>query len=69
MASTRTYKGWWNLSVIDDRNQRPLFSAFVHCGLGDGVPLRARLSARFITVFPPSLTARQAMVASASHGR
>ena len=29
MASTCTYKGWWDLSLIDDRNERPLFSAFV----------------------------------------
>ena len=29
MASTGTYDGWWDLSLIDDRNQRPLLSAFV----------------------------------------
>ena len=29
MASTCTYKGWWDLSLIDDRDRRPLFSAFV----------------------------------------
>jgi hypothetical protein len=29
MASTGTYEGWWDLSLIDDRNQRPLLSAFV----------------------------------------
>ena len=29
MASIRTYEGWWDLSLIDDRNERPLLSAFV----------------------------------------
>ena len=29
MASMHSYEGWWDLSLIDDRNQRPLFSAFV----------------------------------------
>ncbi len=29
MANTYTYKGWWDLSLIDDRNERALFSAFV----------------------------------------
>ena len=29
MESTCTYKGWWDLSLIDDRNQRPLLSAFI----------------------------------------
>jgi len=29
MASIRTYEGWWDLSLIDERNERPLLSAFV----------------------------------------
>ena len=29
MASIHTYDGWWDLSLIDDRNERPLLSAFV----------------------------------------
>jgi hypothetical protein len=45
MASSRTYEGWWDHSLIDERNER-----LVACGarrghrcLGDGVPVRARL--------------------------
>jgi len=26
---SRTYEGWWDLSLIDDRNERPLQAAFV----------------------------------------
>ena len=29
MASIHTYEGWRDLSLIDDRNERPLLSAFV----------------------------------------
>jgi hypothetical protein len=29
MAKIHTYEGWWDLSLIDDRNERPLLSAFV----------------------------------------
>ena len=29
MASIHSYEGWWDLSLIDDRNERALFSAFV----------------------------------------
>jgi hypothetical protein len=29
MASIHTYEGWWDLSPIDGRNERPLLSAFV----------------------------------------
>jgi hypothetical protein len=29
MASIRAYEGWWDLSLIDDRNERPLDAAFV----------------------------------------
>jgi hypothetical protein len=29
MASIRTYEDWWDLSVIDERNKRPLRAAFV----------------------------------------
>jgi hypothetical protein len=29
MGSSRTYEGWWDLSLIDERNERPLLSAFV----------------------------------------
>jgi hypothetical protein len=29
MASSGTYEGWWDLSLIDERNERPLLSAFV----------------------------------------
>jgi len=29
MVCSRTYEGWWDLSLIDDRNERALLSAFV----------------------------------------
>jgi hypothetical protein len=29
MASIRSYEGWWDVSLIDDRNERALLSAFV----------------------------------------
>ena len=29
MASIHTYEGWWDLSLIDERNERPLHAAFV----------------------------------------
>jgi hypothetical protein len=29
MASIHSYEGWWDLSLIDDRNERALLSAFV----------------------------------------
>jgi hypothetical protein len=29
MVSIRSYEGWWDLSLIDDRNERALLSAFV----------------------------------------
>jgi hypothetical protein len=29
MASMHLYEGWWDLSLIDDRNERPLHEAFV----------------------------------------
>jgi hypothetical protein len=29
MANIRTYEGWWDLSLIDQRNERPLLAAFV----------------------------------------
>jgi len=29
MASIHTYEGWWDLSLIDERNERPLHVAFV----------------------------------------
>jgi hypothetical protein len=29
MTKSRTYEGWWDLSLIDDRNERPLHAAFV----------------------------------------
>jgi hypothetical protein len=29
MANIRSYDGWWDLSLIDDRNERALLSAFV----------------------------------------
>jgi hypothetical protein len=29
MASIRTYEDWWDLSVIDERNERPLRVAFM----------------------------------------
>ena len=29
MASSGTYEGWWDLSLIDERNERPLRAAFV----------------------------------------
>ena len=29
MASSGTYEGWWDLSLIDERNERPLHAAFV----------------------------------------
>jgi hypothetical protein len=29
MVCSRTYEGWWDLSLIDERNERPLRAAFV----------------------------------------
>ena len=29
MASIRAYEGWWDLSLIDERNKRPLFIAVI----------------------------------------
>jgi hypothetical protein len=29
MTNSRTYEGWWDLSLNDDRNDRPLLAAFV----------------------------------------
>ena len=29
MASIRTYEGWWDISLLDERNERALLSAFV----------------------------------------
>ena len=29
MINSRTYEGWWDLSLIDERNERPLRVAFV----------------------------------------
>jgi hypothetical protein len=29
MTSIHSYEGWWDLSPIDDRNERALLSAFV----------------------------------------
>jgi hypothetical protein len=29
MANIRAYEGWWDLSLIDERNERPLHAAFV----------------------------------------
>ena len=29
MGGIRAYKGWWDLSLIDDRNEGPLRAAFV----------------------------------------
>jgi hypothetical protein len=29
MTNSRTYEGWWDLSLIDERNERPLHVAFV----------------------------------------
>jgi hypothetical protein len=29
MPSIRRYEDWWDLSVIDERNERPLQAAFV----------------------------------------
>ena len=29
MASIRTYEGWWDLSLLDEKNERALLSAFV----------------------------------------
>jgi hypothetical protein len=29
MTSIRRYEGWWDLSPLDDRNERALLSAFV----------------------------------------
>ena len=56
MASMRTCEGWWDLSLIDDRSERPLLSAFVAiiCCLGDDVPVLAFLSARGSSQFFPA---------------
>jgi hypothetical protein len=29
MVNIHSYDGWWDLSLIDDRNERALLSAFV----------------------------------------
>ena len=29
MANIHSYEGWWDLSLIDERNERALLSAFV----------------------------------------
>jgi hypothetical protein len=29
MGGIRAYEGWWDLSLIDERNERPLRAAFV----------------------------------------
>jgi hypothetical protein len=29
MASIRTYDGWWDICLLDERNERALLSAFV----------------------------------------
>jgi hypothetical protein len=29
MTNSRTYEGWWDLSQIDERNERSLHAAFV----------------------------------------
>jgi hypothetical protein len=29
MTSIRTYRGWWDTSLFDERNERALLSAFV----------------------------------------
>ena len=29
MASIRTYEGWWDICLLDERNERALLSAFV----------------------------------------
>jgi hypothetical protein len=29
MANIRTYRGWWDTSPFDERNERALLSAFV----------------------------------------
>ena len=29
MTGSRTYASWWDPSLIDERNERPLLSAFV----------------------------------------
>ena len=29
MKSIHSYEGWWDLSLIDNRNERPLHAAFV----------------------------------------
>ena len=29
MTGSRTYESWWDPSLIDERNERPLLSAFV----------------------------------------
>jgi hypothetical protein len=29
MLNSRTYEGWWNISLIDERNERPLHVGYV----------------------------------------
>jgi hypothetical protein len=29
MANIRAYEGWWDTSLVDERNERALLSAFV----------------------------------------
>jgi hypothetical protein len=33
MTNSRTYEGWWHVSLIDERNERPLHVALVHVAL------------------------------------
>ena len=52
MTNSRTYEGWWDLSLIDERNERPLHVALVAViAIWATAPVRARLSASLITQF------------------
>jgi hypothetical protein len=43
MANIRAYEGWWDTSLVDERNERALFSAFVAAIAGWAVFLVALL--------------------------
>ena len=69
ITDSRTYEGWWDLSLIDERNERPLHVAFVAViAIWATAPVRARLSASLITEFS-ALADRLAALASGAPWR
>jgi hypothetical protein len=64
MASMHSYEGWWDLSLIDDRNERPLHAAFVAVITGD--PLR--VSHRRVVGLGRAAARRRSRTSAPSHG-